>query len=99
MPNNNIYSTSPFINDGTTAPTVFTFGLIPRYLRVYNPSAVDIFAALDGTPSTGPGGGILVKAGGEFVISLVPCPIASVGLTSTTTVAGTTRASVLAISG
>lgn len=97
----NIYSTSPVVNAGSTAHTVFTFGLDSpaKYLRVYNAGSVDLFVNLEGSaPSTG-GGSHIVRTLTDMTLQHVPTPILALGLTTTSTTAAGQRVAVLAISG
>lgn len=98
MPSNNLYSTSPLVNVGSTAPTSFAFGFYARALRLYNASSVDAYFDLAGdAPSTGTSN--ILKAGEQLVLNPLPTPLAAIQITTTSTGATGARVSVLAFSG
>ena len=92
----NVYSTSPLLNVSSTAGESISFGFAARFLRVYNASAVDLFFdALGNVPSTGSGRHI-IKTGDKFEADL-GVRVRQIGLTTTSTGAGGSLVSVLAL--
>lgn len=92
----NAYSTSPLINVGSTAFTVFDLPFLPKVLRIYNQGTVDLYLDFNGNaPSTGTGH--IVKAADALVLNPVPVAIGSLGMTTTSTGATGVRVSVLAL--
>lgn len=92
----NVYSTSPLLNVGSTAHTVFDFGFVASVLRIYNAGTVDLYADFKGNvPSTGTSH--IVKSGDTLSLSAGPA-VGQLGLTTTSTGATGSRVSVLAMS-
>ncbi len=92
----NTYSTSPVLNAASTAPVPFALPFLPKYLRIYNASAFDLYADYTGTAAT-TGSSHIIKTLTDQTFNPVPVPIGALSLTTTTTAAAGARVSVVAL--